>query len=132
MLWREEYKTGIDFIDEQHKKLFELTDSLVELLKNQLMIDKYDRIVEAVVELREYTVYHFDTEEKYMKSIKYSKRFEQRIEHEKFKVNLNKLSLDDIDLNHDASILELIDMVSTWLKEHIIEKDKQIYGFINK
>ncbi|MRY42955.1 bacteriohemerythrin, partial [Parabacteroides distasonis] len=36
---KEEYKIGIDQIDEQHKKLFELADKAYTLLKDEFAID---------------------------------------------------------------------------------------------
>lgn len=132
MLWKDEYKIGVAFIDEQHRKLFDLTDGLIALWRNKLIVDKYDKLVELVTELQAYTVYHFDLEEKYMKSIKYPKRFEQRIEHERFKAKLNAINIRDLDLNHDESMEILLEMIGSWLKEHILEKDMQLGSVINK
>lgn len=82
--FKEEYKTGIDFIDEQHKVLFEIADKTYALLKNDLTIDKYDKVVELIKELQDYTGFHFNAEEEYMKSINYKRMFTQKIEHDAF------------------------------------------------
>ena len=39
---KDEYKTGIESIDEQHKMLFEIAERTYQLLKNNYTIDKYD------------------------------------------------------------------------------------------
>lgn len=132
MLWKDSYKIGVSIIDEQHKQLFDMMDSLMELLKNEFIVDKYDKIVEAVEELKDYTTYHFDTEESLMESLDYKKQFTQKLEHEKFKGQLNNINLADLDINHDESILELISMINEWLTHHILEKDSLIGDFINK
>lgn len=67
--WSEEYVIGIEKIDEQHKRLFEIANEAYKLLKDQFLIDKYDRIVAIIKELKDYTKYHFQYEEEYMKSI---------------------------------------------------------------
>ncbi|NFQ10782.1 bacteriohemerythrin, partial [Clostridium botulinum] len=36
---KEEFKTGIEFIDEQHKKLFEIADKAYNLLTNNFTLD---------------------------------------------------------------------------------------------
>jgi hemerythrin len=68
-----EYYTGIDFIDEEHTKLFAIADEAYELLKNQFIPDKYDYIMKLIEELKDYTKYHFQHEEEYMNSIGYKK-----------------------------------------------------------
>ena len=40
---KDEFKTGIDFIDEQHSRLFEIADEAYNLLKNDFTIDKYNQ-----------------------------------------------------------------------------------------
>ena len=52
-----EYHTGIDFIDEEHAKLFEIANRAYDLLTNQCVTDKYDAIVAVLEELRDYTKY---------------------------------------------------------------------------
>lgn len=60
---KEEFKTGIDFIDEQHQALFDIANKTYYLLKDEFSIDKYDTIVSLIEELRKYSIYHFRAEE---------------------------------------------------------------------
>jgi len=64
-----EFFTGIDFIDQEHAKLFSLANEAYELLTNDFIPDKYDYILELVNELRDYTKYHFTHEEEYMQQM---------------------------------------------------------------
>ncbi|NYC28187.1 hemerythrin-like metal-binding protein [Clostridium saccharobutylicum] len=75
---KDEFKTGIDFIDAQHKKLFDIADDAYNLLKNEFTIDKYDKVVQLINELKEYTAFHFKCEEEYMESINYKRMFTQK------------------------------------------------------
>ncbi len=54
--WDNNYTIGIDFIDEQHQKLFEIADRIYNLLKNRLITDKYDEIIKIIDELKNYTI----------------------------------------------------------------------------
>lgn len=99
--FKEEYKTGVDFIDEQHKVLFEIADKTYNLLKNDFAIDKYDKIVSLIEELQNYTVFHFTAEEEYMKKIKYKRLFTQKMEHEAFIKKINDVDFSKIDENQD-------------------------------
>lgn len=123
---KEEYKIGIDFIDEQHEKLFKLTDDTYNLLKNDLITDKYDKIVQLIEELKDYAIFHFNAEEKYMESINYKKMFTQKIEHESFIKKFDSINLNSIDENQEVYINDLLKFLNDWLVEHILEKDMLI------
>lgn len=124
--FKEEYKTGIDFIDNQHKVLFEIADKTYNLLKNDFALDKYDKIVILLEELQNYTAFHFEAEEKYMESINYKRMFTQKMEHEAFIKKLHEVDLTKIDQNQDESIVIILQYLNDWLTEHIFENDKLI------
>ncbi len=124
--FKEEYKTGIDFIDNQHKVLFEIADKTYNLLKNDFALDKYDKIVILLEELQNYTAFHFEAEEKYMESINYKRMFTQKMEHEAFIKKLHEVDLTKIDQNQDESIVVILQYLNDWLTEHIFENDKLI------
>ena len=123
---KEEYKIGIEHIDEQHKKLFELADKAYMLLKDEFVIDKYDRIVEILDELKDYTIFHFKSEEEYMESINYKRLFSQKIEHAKFIEALENVDYRNIDVNQDESLVKILSFLNDWLTEHILKTDKLI------
>ena len=79
--WKDEYCVGVEFIDEQHQQLFEIANRTYDLLKNEIITDKYGKIIEIIEELTEYTIYHFQSEEDYMQSIGYKKFFSQKVTH---------------------------------------------------
>ena len=49
-----DYLTGIDEIDAEHQKLFDLTNECYELVMESAAEDKYDQIVGLLGELRAY------------------------------------------------------------------------------
>lgn len=71
--WQDKFNTGVENLDAQHRRLFAIANEAYGLLKNDLRVDKYDDIVAILTELRDYTQYHFQTEEEYMLSIGYKK-----------------------------------------------------------
>lgn len=123
---KDEFKTGIDFIDEQHARLFEIANEAYTLLKNDFTIDKYDKVIDLVDELRDYTVFHFNAEEEYMDSINYKRRFTQKIEHDAFIKKINEVDYKTIDSDPDKYILELLELLNQWLTGHILHNDKLI------
>lgn len=126
-----DYHTGIEFIDEEHAKLFEIANRAYDLLKNQFVTDKYDAIVAVLEELKDYTKYHFNHEEEYMKSINYSKRFSQLHQHTQFINKLESYNLKEIDVNQQEGLLEILDFLAVWLQGHIKGMDKKIGEAVN-
>jgi hemerythrin len=124
--WKDEYRIGIDEIDEQHKKIFNIANEAYELLKNEFYYDKYDRIIELLEELKDYAKFHFSFEEDYMLSIKYKGYFSQKVAHDDFIDKINSFDLNAIDENQDQYILEILDFIVDWISQHILGSDKQI------
>ncbi|GMA97385.1 hemerythrin family protein [Pelosinus sp. IPA-1] len=126
--WEDKYAIGVESIDEQHKELFEIANRIYDLLKNDLITDKYDSIIEIIEELKNYTIYHFEAEEEYMKNIGYKKLLSQKVAHNDFLEKMESIDLDQIDNGHNEYLLGILDFVCEWLVEHIIKEDRLIVG----
>jgi len=124
--WKEEYRIGVDSIDEQHMKLLEIADSAYELLQNELITDKYDKIVEIIDELKDYTVYHFRSEEAYMTAIGYKKLLSQKVDHDDFIEKMNDIDLNKVDNGQNEYLCGILAFVIEWIDSHILKKDKLI------
>jgi hemerythrin len=122
--WSDEYTLGIDEIDQQHRRLIEIADQIYQIMHEQWRIDKYNQILEVLGELKEYTVYHFKSEEEYMAKIGYKKRFSHAMEHSAFVEKLNGLDLRDLDEKQDKYLLELLGFITDWVVNHIMTTDK--------
>jgi hemerythrin len=124
--WKEDYVVGVELIDSQHKKLFDIANRMYLLLRDDLRSDKYDKILSLLEELKEYTIFHFNSEEEYMRGIGYKKFLSHKVEHNDFIEAINNVNLSKIDKNQDAYILEMLQFVLKWIDEHILKQDKQI------
>lgn len=127
---KEEFKTGIDFIDEQHARLFEIADEAYNLLKDDFTLDKYDKVVGLIDELKDYTIFHFKSEEEYMDSINYKKRFTQKTEHDAFIKELDEVDYRSIDNDPEQYILKILEFLNQWLTGHILHNDKLISSIV--
>ena len=123
-----EFFTGIALIDNEHRQLFDYANQIYDLLHAEFVPDKYDNIVDILGKLRDYTKKHFADEEAYMESIQYKKIFTQKIQHQAFIDELDKLDLDEISEldNQEETIGNLLSFVTDWLIHHILEVDTQI------
>lgn len=124
--WKDDFSIGVEMIDKQHQKLFEIGNRAYELLNNDMYIDKYDRIVAILHELTDYTDYHFKSEEAYMESIGYKRMFTQKMEHNNFMEKIRSIDLDHIDSDQDKYLKDILEFIFTWIAEHIVQKDKLI------
>ena len=75
-----DYLTGIESVDAEHRKLFEIANRAYALLTDDFREDKYDQILAIMEELRDYTKTHFAHDEAYMESIQYKRRFSQKLQ----------------------------------------------------
>lgn len=123
--WKEDYETGVAFIDEQHQKLFEIGNRAFELCRNDFVVDKYDRIMDIIQELKDYTLFHFASEEEYLFKIGYKGFFAHKVEHDDFIKKFDNINLKQIDNGQDSYIIELMNFLSDWISEHILVKDQQ-------
>lgn len=120
-----EYLTGIEQIDNEHRRLFEIAEEVYQLQQQEFLVDKYDQIKAALEELREYTKTHFAHEEEYMESIQYKHMFMQKVQHDAFVKKLDELDLDKLD-DEDGTISDILKFLTDWLVHHILETDKMI------
>lgn len=122
-----EYYTGIEAIDKEHERLFELAEKTYQLLKAEFIPDKYDNIKDVLLELRAYTSTHFAHEEAYMESINYKRLTPQKIQHRAFVKKLEELDLEDmIEDNPEETIGKILEFLTDWLVHHILDNDKLI------
>lgn len=121
ILWSEKYNTGINIIDEQHKKLIAILNSLYESFVDRTTNDK---IKEVVKEMANYTEYHFGVEEKYFKEFNYENTEEHMAEHQYF-IDQVKVFQNDIESGKVSVTFKLMNFLRSWLIEHINGTDRK-------
>ncbi|NLI91911.1 MAG: hemerythrin family protein [Peptococcaceae bacterium] len=126
LIWKDDYAIGVELIDEQHKHLFQIGNSIYALLEDKVLVDKYDKIVTILQDLKQYTKYHFQTEEEYMLQNRYPKFFSHKVEHDDFINKIEEVELKDIDVDQENYIREILVFVFNWILEHILKNDKLI------
>ena len=51
--WKDEYVLGIEEIDKQHRRLIDIANQVLDIMKDQWRTDKYKQILQVVGELKE-------------------------------------------------------------------------------
>ena len=119
---------GIEVLDNEHRYLFELINQGLQLLQNDFIIDKYDRVKTLMEQLEEYANEHFAHEEAYMESIRDPELITQRIQHNHFRNQINIYSVADISEDEELHVVleDLLNFMGKWLYGHIIGTDMMI------
>lgn len=129
------YKTGIELVDDEHCRLFEIIKETNDLIHEELLHDKYDEIVRLLTELKNYTEFHFHDEEVLMERIQYPGLAAQKRAHSAFVdklVDIDLSDLDDIDNNQQTYLNDLVQFLLTWLVNHIMGMDKKIAVYMQE
>lgn len=122
--WNDEYSLGVEEIDAQHRRLIEIAEEIYQIMRDQWRLDKYNQILIVLGELKDYTVYHFQSEEAYMAKIGYKKRFSHALEHSAFVNKLNEIDLSEVDEKQEKYLQDLLTMITDWVVNHIMTADK--------
>ena len=118
---------GVKEIDSEHRELFRIINETQELLDNQILNDKYDRIMEMVERLEQYAEEHFRHEEDYMESIRHPELSLQKQQHLFFCDKINGITNSFSSDHAQQAVLEdLLRYLVTWLYRHIISSDLMI------
>ena len=126
--WSEEYELGNDFVDSQHKRLFELVGNI-----GQSCLDGGDlnTISETLDFLLQYTAQHFSDEEALQIKYNFPEYEYHKKLHEEFEAAVSeKVS----EFKEKGSTKDLIDTVNelviAWLVNHILKEDMKIGAYL--
>lgn len=127
--WSDEYATGIDIIDEQHKRIFEYLTEIDHAIKAQSLAD-VENVVKAVVD---YAISHNTFEESLMEKAGYPMLDAHHKVHESFKARVNGY-LERLNSGEDAFRLarEVRSDLGLWLTNHIKRDDRDYVPYVKK
>lgn len=128
MEWDDSYSVGVEEIDRQHRRLFELVNQLHDACATQCSEDQVMRVVD---EFSDYTRLHFATEEKYMDAYSYADHDRHVEEHMQCSLRAVEFFGKGI-VGDDAVADEMLAFLRTWLHEHILGTDKGLGAFLNQ
>lgn len=120
------YYTGIDFVDQEHRGLFDIIGRAYRASHDVNTIDQYDNIMGILDELYDYTKNHFSHEEEHMEKIHDPNLEKQKRAHMAFLDRIEDRDVGEGLENQKEYLTELLDFLFGWLSNHIEKMDKQI------
>jgi hemerythrin len=124
--WENKYKVNVEIIDEQHEHLFEIVNNMYDSIVRG---DEQNALEEILSELIDYTVYHFETEEKLFKDYGYPEYDEHKNQHD----DLCKQALElqeQFKLKVVTITFEVMDFLRGWLQDHTTSSDLKFADFM--
>ncbi len=120
--WRTELELGIDSIDSQHKKLITFADQIYRMAQQEAS-QTDDEILLVLNELKDYTIYHFKTEEELFLKYRFPEYETHKLEHDNFRQYIAAFQLEEAGHSRQEKINELLVSIVKWIIKHIIDSD---------
>lgn len=123
--WNNNLETGIDIIDEQHKRLVQLLNQLAAHLANR---SHKVTLTTVFSELAAYADYHFKSEEEIWSHYLMGDELlnQHKTAHDAFFAEVQALQKKSNDDNLEESIREIVSFLAKWLAFHILDSDKKM------
>lgn len=128
MEWSDKYCTGIETFDGHHKRLFNLTNTLLDGLRENKGREAMGKVID---ELIDYTDYHFKAEEEAFESSGYPDMEEQKKEHENL-ISQVKDFKERYEAGTALMTVEMLGFLKRWLENHIANADKKYGPFLSQ
>ena len=128
--WQESLSVGYATIDGHHKKLVRIVEELRGILDLPEVLYRL-KIGKMLKQLSDYTIYHFNEEERIMKKYEYPQLAEHAKIHAGFVQKLQS-ALPLIAKGEKSVAIEMYGFLSDWLIEHIAVEDHKWAEFIHK
>ncbi len=124
--WQDSYKTNIPIIDQDHKALVDLINTLHNVVETNQGRGMRAR---ALQELDEYIMLHFRREELLMENYGYAGLEDQKVAHKKFEDHIKEIR-KRFDAGDDNAVdEELLRFLKDWLMNHILKSDMGYKSF---
>ena len=123
--WQPAMSMGIEALDEEHRLLIGMINSLHEQWASG---DAREKARETLMEMRRYAFNHFQHEEGMMLADGYPRLEEHQAQHEGFRVRLRHFE----ELAHQGkeSPSDVLTFLSDWLTNHILASDRDYARFV--
>jgi hemerythrin-like metal-binding protein len=122
VVWKPIYETGVDFIDDDHRKLVDIINGIESLLLAKSLSD----VPNAIASLARHFDQHCAREEAAMRKISFSGLEEHISEHAKVKEHLSEL-IDRVRRDSSGPVVEsVVGYLGRWFHDHVVGQDLQL------
>ncbi len=127
--WSQKLTVYNDVIDSQHKQLLAIGRKLQQFRDSDNKTK--DRFLNIVGELKDYTVYHFESEEGIMERGRYRGLEKHKEIHKNFIKQVTSVDFNNFDYEDKAELKKLIVFLSQWVLKHIRNEDFKYSSYLS-
>ncbi len=127
-MWKESYRLGVDEIDEEHYRLFQMVENILETIDSEEnWFQKKIDLMKSVLFLKNFVIKHFEDEEAYQKQINYPGIEEHKKEHRNVTKTLFEYEKLMNQSDYDRKVVaNFTGLIVSWFVYHISGSDKKI------
>lgn len=125
--WSPGYSVKNTTIDDQHKNLIRILNSLYCAFMEKKHLDVLNAIID---ELQNYTVDHFRTEENLFAKFNYKEAIEHKKEHDEFIKQVKDFKVE-YERNPGCLTYKIMTFLKNWIVNHINNTDKKYMVMFN-
>jgi hemerythrin len=122
IIWQDSYKTGNKIIDQQHEKLFELANQVVDPANDP------QKTHLNLLALQHYVKVHFADEEKIMQQYSIPDYSAHVAEHRDLLRQLDEIGTEII--TNELRVDEIMKRMQSWLFDHFVKRDLSLAKYL--
>lgn len=128
MIWSESLSVGVKTLDDDHKKLVDMINELVDGITNKRRLEALTQVLDKLVH---YTKLHFAREEDYFNRTGYPQASTHIQQHRTLIQQVAQLQTRLKAGDTSLLSLDLMKFLQEWLTRHIMDTDKQYKDHLN-
>lgn len=128
--WCKEMECGVPVIDDQHQIMFRIGRDMEQLIMHGCQNATHKELLDIICELREYTSYHFYTEEDLMLKYNYPQTEQHKISHVKYKASIIDINLPMLGKHPEIILPQIKDHMQNFLFNHVLTDDQELGRYL--
>ena len=141
IVWRDQMSVGNELIDQDHRYLLCLVNSIELAIRHG---EDSDALLAFVRQLVQYTHFHFEREEGIQKRALYPQAASHHVTHQEILGHLRQIEQNVADLHQHATGNSLVDgeheivtgevmqLLREWILDHVLKDDKRMEPYLRK
>ena len=125
IIWNESFSVGIPLLDSQHMELIRIINKMIDAKDVKV---GSETISEILLSMTNYAMFHFKTEEDFLREHGYPEFESHKKEHTGFRKQTLSFCMDTMD-NKNTIPDEILAFLKDWLLHHILVSDMQYKEF---
>lgn len=126
--WRKGYATGVEQMDDQHKRLIELVNQMYRVIRDKEGTEALDGVLQK---MSDYAERHLRDEEDLLHEYSYPGLESHKKAHSEYYAKMDEL-LAEMNVDKQKAAQKIYVFLRKWWVEHIVGEDREYGPFLRK